>query len=201
MQANWTVDKGLKVIRALSNPPGHIIVHRLEQSGAGRQEYYYLRTTDEVLHLLQSSAPTDDIRKALDLHEWGATPAFDASESAPRGANVPPKIVVLVNGTAAGYIDASSPSKPSTQLENFSFAPEPVNRTLQAEIPDEVTLGQTVTLKLMISAADLSAAGLPVTLPIGTKLDIVVYPVSGFVAVGKSQGRLTVATKAASKPL
>jgi hypothetical protein len=204
MQAHWSADKGLKVIRALQAPPSHTIVHRMEKSGATSQEYYYLRTTDEVLQLLQTSAPTDDIRKALDLHEWGATPASDAAEGVAKDTYAPPKIVVLVNGAPVGYVDAASPQP--TLLEDFAYdfsvsAGPVVDRTLQAEIPDEVTLGQTVTLKVILSAAPTSVAGLPVSLPPGTRLDVTVYPLTGFAAVGKSQGRLTVAKEAASKPL
>jgi hypothetical protein len=207
LQAHWTTDKGLKVIQALQAPPSHTIVHRLEGSGTNRREYFYLWTTAEVVRLLQLPESGGNISEALSLHEWGATPAFDATASALGITGLSSRIVVLVNGTAAGFIDSghpgpTAPTVPPAHTRSFIPSPEPLaDRTLQAEIPEEVAVNDTITLKVMISAPNANAVGLPVALPAGTRLDIVVYPLNGFVAVGKSQGRLVVTKEAASQTL
>ena len=79
---------------------------------------------------------------------------------------------------------------------------EPVSRSLVTGFPERVELGTSTILKVSISAAGKTDAGpLAIAVPIGSKIDIVVEPESGFELEGPDEGNLVVSDEKQTLPL
>lgn len=79
--------------------------------------------------------------------------------------------------------------------------PAPVPRSLVADFPERVQLGAVVSLLVSLSAKSEARTALPIALPIGAKVDVVVQPRHGFVLEGSGEGSLTVSDEENSLPL
>src|SRR5207249_437844 len=71
INAGWTVSRARELLNAI--PGSYVVVFRVKD----RQEYYYLRTREEIIQLFEWALPGEPIGRALDLHEWGRTGTLD----------------------------------------------------------------------------------------------------------------------------
>jgi hypothetical protein len=216
IRAGWTVAKASQVLDRFPAAT-HVIVYRTEPDvyeylpgttgvapvpAQAVSEYYYLFSVSEARNLFGQAAPGDVVRKALDLHEGGATEVADAYSDA---AAAPTRSIVMDEGRLVGFVDAGVP--PPMRGLGFSRGPgeiskdseEPVPRSLTADFPAQVQHQQTVSLVVTLSP-EIAAAGTPGTLPlalkIGTVLDIIVQPKRGFtLAAGSGEASLTVSAE------
>lgn len=80
------------------------------------------------------------------------------------------------------------------RAEQVAVAVEPglVTRTLEAEFPKQVELGVLTSLIVSISGTVAGAGGLPIAVPVGTTVDIVVQPRRGFAVEGRAEASLRV---------
>ncbi len=200
LQAEWPATKGYEFVEALKTP--HVIVHRSDPD-----DYYYLFSRQEVLHLLSQSPGASSIRTALDLHESGATPVLEGTSNA---ESAPERCIVLVDGRLIGFVDVSIPPSlgtkrgvgNSTGTENgTAVAVEPVQRSLVAEFPQQVGLEETVSLLVSLSAITPTESSLPITLPLGTSVDIIVQTRRGFVLEGRGERSLLITDAQETLPL
>ena len=217
LRAGWTVSRARQLLdRAVKAT--HVIVHRTEPdlyqhlrekpgspgavSASPRevQDYYYLYTVEEALRVLKKANPEMSVRDAFQLHEPGAIPVCDAYADAEKA---PDRGIVMEEGRLVGFVDASvKPSQP-TQLRGPTrrggAAPgtlEPVPRSLKADLPEKVPLQQSVSLLVSLSS-EAEAGGtvrgnLPVAVPMGTTLDVIVQPMRGFVIEGRREASMVV---------
>jgi len=77
----------------------------------------------------------------------------------------------------------------------------PVPRSLVADFPEQVRLAQTVSLLVSLSAEAAAGAALPIALPRGDMVDVVVQPKRGFVLEGTGEGSLVISDEEETLPL
>lgn len=199
LQPGWPVEKSRQLIERLK--PSHVIVHRSE----ARNDYYLL-TAEEALNLLTKANNASSVGEALHLEERSTTIALEGSTDA---ESAPDQCVVLEDGQLAGFFDVTVPPQHVVSVkrggESFvSSKPELVSRSLVAEVPEKVQIHVVFSLLVSLSASSMpeKGAALPVALPIGTTVDIVVQPRRGFVLVeGNGEGSLTVSSDDETLPL
>jgi len=108
-------------------------------------------------------------------------------------------------GAARGIPTPHPPPTPSSRSRRSTrrrgVEPEPVPRFLVADFPDQVQLGTVVSLLISLSAKSESHPALPMALPVGANVDVVVMPKSGFVLEGSGEGSLTVTSEENALPL
>lgn len=193
LQAGWPVDKARQLIAGLK--PTHVIVHRTDL------QYYYLYTASEVLDRLEHKPNQMSLHEALNLHEYMATPTLDAYADAEMA---PDRSIVIENGCVIGFFDATvpPPEKPRRRKDELMPAPAgPVPRSLVADFPEQVRLAETVSLIVSLSAEAATGAALPVALPRGARVDVVVQPKRGFVLEGTGEGSLVISDEEETLPL
>ena len=145
---------------------------------------------------------------AFDLHESQATSLVEAHT---RADDAPDRCIVHEDGRLLGFFDATQPPPPGgvkgdlprkcgESLERTT--PELAQRSLQADLPETVVLSETVSLLVSLSAAPEPAGrALPISLPIGATVEIVVQPRRGFIVEGRSEGSLVVSSAEETLPL
>jgi len=69
------------------------------------------------------------------------------------------------------------------------------------QFPDQVRLAETVSLLVSFSAEPAQGSDLPVVLPVGSTIDVVVVPKQGLVLEGKGEGALVVSDQQETLPL
>lgn len=189
VKADWPAEMAAELIAQMY--ASYVIVHRHEPP----DDYYYLHPHRDALDLLRNSPPGATVREALDLHETGATDTREAFEPA-EGA--PDRAVVLSDGQPTGFLDFTLPPTrgPGTGTTRSAFRERgftaPVARALQADFPEQVPLDTTASLLVSLSGLGPQVAGLPVALPAGSQIDVVVQPQQGFALEGPGEARLTV---------
>jgi uncharacterized protein associated with vWA-MoxR-VMAP ternary system len=213
LQSDWEVDRARKALERLDAT--HLIVHRLPG------DYYYLFRRDRLLTRLNGKAGNAPLWKALNLRESEATPLVPlhatSSASAPYVAQVGQRVVgfadrpdIVFGGvvrpdasfgrTGRADVEAirGSPGRrssgPAASGASVSDAtPEAPERTLTAKFPKQVSQDSVEWLLVGLAASSNEVGGIPISLPIGTDIDILVEPVQGFVVEGQDKGTLTVA--------
>ncbi|SLK00920.1 CHAT domain-containing protein [Arthrobacter sp. P2b] len=200
LQADWPVDQARDLVEALL--PARVIVQRRE----GNEEYFYLRSRDETLALLQPSTGVS-VREAMGLHEGGAVPAIDALSSADKA---PDYCVLLVANQVVGYFDVDehvpSRTRGGTIPGTTTATPEePSERSIEAEFPNTIRLNEmaSLTVSVVDSASADSASGdrIPLALSAGSLIDILVQPKRGFVVEGPAERSLTISGAAETLPV
>ena len=175
----------------------HVVIHRTDP-----EDYYYLYTRPEALNILESRPDAPTVHQAFNLHEYEATPALDVFESADEA---PDRTIILREGLVIGFMDVTvAPTRASSiyrSARRGSGESESAPRSLKAEFPEKLNLGSTASLLVSLSQQVETGAGLPVDLPIGTPIDIVVHPQRGLVIEGESEGQITVSDEAETLPL
>jgi neutral peptidase B len=205
VHASWRMGKARQLIRALE--PSHVIVHR---SDGG--DYYYLYTAQAALEQLGTGGLLDDttVQEALRLHEYEAAPLVDLHASAKA---VTDRCIVHEEGRVVGFFDPTRapPARTRRTPRGAVFRGGPVPRgpaegerpALAAEFPDSVRLNETASLLVSLSTAadDVSVQQLPLDLPAGASVDVVVQARRGLSVEGKSEGTLTLGGPGEGLPL
>jgi len=195
LQAKWAVGKARELIGRLD--PTHVIVHRSEPT-----DFYYLYTKSEAIGRLANHDAQASLFDAFGLHEYTATPTMDAFAAADV---VPDRAVVLEEGRVVGFFDATVPMfERATKRGDGERGPgevRPVPRSLVTQFPDQVRLAETVSLLVSLSAEPAQGSDLPMVLPVGSTIDVVVVPKRGLVLEGKGEGALVVLDEQETLPL
>ena len=195
LQAKWAVGKARELIGRLD--PTHVIVHRSEPT-----DFYYLYTKSEAIGRLANHDAQTTLFDAFNLHESTATPTSDAFAAADE---VPDRAVVMEEGRVVGFFDATvPPTERGTKRGGGERGPggvRPVPRSLVTQFPDQVRLAEIVSLLVSLSAEPAQGSALPVALPVGSTIDVVVVPKRGLVLEGKGEGTLVVSDQQETLPL
>ena len=139
------------------------------------------------------------VREALRLDEQIVTPVVESDTDAEQA---PDQCIVLEDGRLIGFFDVTVLPQwmPSRRGEDENLpSGEPVLelRSLVAEFPEQVQLQAVFSLLVSLSASPTPETGLalPLALPLGTSVDIVVQPRRGLVLEGNSEGTLVVSVR------
>jgi hypothetical protein len=115
---------------------------------------------------------------------------------------------VLEDGRLVGFFDATIspqwiPSKRGGDKNLPAKKPTLELRSLVAEFPEQVELQTSFSLLVALSAVATpkTGAALPLALPLGTSVDILVQPRRGLVLEGKGEGTLVVTSEEETLPL
>jgi|WetSurMetagenome_2_1015567.scaffolds.fasta_scaffold00050_39 hypothetical protein len=215
LRSHWTVDKAVQLLSR--SKATHAIIHRTEPDlyqhlsrqaegseieipvSGEMKNYYYLYTIEIALTRLGQAGADTSIRSAFQLHEYEATPVIDAYSDAEK---TPTRSIIMDAGQIIGFFDAQEPplqfqTKSLMRGSSLdSITTEAVPRTLKTEFPDKVPLQQTVSLLVSLSDAAESVGPaqvkLPIAVPVGTKLDIIIQPRRGFAVEGSSEAGMVV---------
>jgi hypothetical protein len=195
LQAKCAVGKARGLIECLD--PTHVIVHRSEPT-----DFYYLYTKLDAMGRLAKHDAQTTLFDAFNLHEYTATPTSGAFTAADV---VPDRAVVVEEGRVVGFFDASVPP-PERGARRGNGEPgdrgaEPLPRSLVTQFPDQVRLAEIVSLLVSLSAEPAQGSALPVALPVGSAIDVIVVPKRGLVLEGKGEGTLLVSDQQETLPL
>ena len=195
LQAKWAVGKARELVEQLD--PTHVIVHRSEPT-----DFYYLYTKSEAIGHLANHDVQTTLFDAFKLLESTATPTSDAFAAADE---VPDRAVVLEEGRVVGFFDATvPPTERETKRGDGERGPgrvRPVPRSLVTQFPDQVPLAEIVSPLVSLSAEPAQGSALPVALPVGSVIDVVVVPKRGLVLEGKGEGSLVISDQQETLPL
>jgi hypothetical protein len=194
VQAAWLAGQARQLIERLR--PSHVIVHQV-----GDLQAYYLFTRREALRSLARAPEAQPVHEALCLQAQEPTAALDAYTAA---AAAPERAVVVEEGQVSGFFDVEEPLE-AVQLRGakaaFKRAVTPVPRSLLADLAERLPLGQPVSLLVSLSAFAGTGAGLPLALPLGSIVDVLVQPKHGLVLEGSAEGSLAVTDEEETLPL
>ncbi len=200
-------------LRLLDEGPdvSHVIVHRVEDD----EEYYYLFERDEAEKRLLQAREGDDLRVLLDLHEWSATATRPAGE--PLTTTTPLPAVVLENGAVHGFVDQreraardavrSFRAARGTARRSVTAVPTAgeegalIEGALEATFPEKVEQGTAVSLLVDLVDESTREEMIPVALPAGEEIEVIVSPRKGFKVVGPAEATLIVADPATAMPV
>jgi len=115
-----------------------------------------------------------------------------------------PELVALAREITGLLTGEGAPSGQQDGQEPHRIQPEdvqPVPRSLVTQFPDQVGLAETVSLLVSLSAGPDQGSSLPVALPVGSAIDVVVVPKRGLVLEGKGKGTLVVSDQEETLPL
>jgi hypothetical protein len=195
LQGGWTAGKVRELLEHLK--PTHVIVHRSEPT-----DLYYLYTQAEAIDRLAIHDARTTLFDAFNLRESTATPERDAFTAADE---VPDRAVVVEEGRVVGFFDATvPPARRGTKRgtgQPGNRGPQLVSRSLLTQYPDQVRLAETVSLLVSLSAEPAKGPDLPVALPVGSAIDVIVVPKRGVVLESKGEGSLVVSDQQETLPL
>ena len=190
VQATWSVARGYEIVDYLR--PTHVIV----VDHATGQERYYLFTTVEFRDRLTLRPDVASIHEALNLQEAETTPLIEADTSA---ESAPERAVVHDGGRPIGFVDSGQPLRLQTkgvtrgEVESVPPLATLADRALTAELPQALVLDTPTSLVVFLTAAaTLSSPGVPVPLPEGAVIHVVVQSRRGVTVDGDSEGTITV---------
>ena len=195
LHATGAVGQARELIGRLD--PTHVIVHRSESTDS-----YYLYTKSEAIGRLAHHDAQTTLFDAFKLHEATATPTSDAFAAADE---VPDRAVVMEEGRVVGFFDVTVPptergTRRGVGQPGYGEVP-PVPRSLVTQFPDQVRWAEIVSLLVSLSAEPAQGSALPVALPVGSAIDVIVVPKRGLVLEGKGEGTLVIADQQETLPL
>ncbi len=196
LQALWTVDYSRPLLEQGS--PSHVIVHCVDTP-----EGYYLLAMAKARLLLAQASEGSTVREALHLDELPTTVVLDSDTDA---EEAPDQCVVLEEGRLIGFFDAGAPL---TQMSRRGGDIEPellsnlVFRSLVADLPKKSHLQERFSLLVSLSAARRlkKSTAMPIVLPLGAVVDVLVQPKRGLVVEGPTEGTLTISDEKETLPL
>ncbi|MCL4299201.1 MAG: CHAT domain-containing protein [Anaerolineae bacterium] len=178
--------------------PASVVVRHWGEGSA----YYYLYAAQEFLDVLAQADGEQTLVDALQLQAEAATPDVDAYADAEAA---PPRCVVTDGDRVIGIYDVTQPPTVSdrrrSDAESVTIETGPVTRLLQADFPEYVSLGQTVSLLVWLTQQMRDQSGLPMAVPLGSQLDIVVQVRQGFALEGPGESQLTVTEEEETLPI
>ena len=189
--ADWTVERARAAIDLF--PRAFAVV----RDRAAPEETYWLLTPGEARSLLAEGAGSV-VGEVLAVAEIAPVPALDAPLDVEEAPDV---CVVLEKGEPVGI------SHPDQDIPDIQRGPGDdgagfVSRLLVAEFERRVPLGKTLTLLLSLAeSVDSGEENLPLALPLGTKVDLLVYEVEGFEILGEREASLVVSSEPKTLPV
>ncbi|RKZ93488.1 MAG: hypothetical protein DRR19_00930 [Candidatus Parabeggiatoa sp. nov. 1] len=198
MYSDWKVNQAEQFLERLKPlEPSHVIVQQIDTPS-----YYHLFKLEEEFEFkpLLSAHPEQTLQNVLKLDETTATPVLDAYENANKA---PDLCIVTDKGHLIGFYDATMPL-PQRQKHGDTTSPDEfITRSLVANFPKQVALApnETVSLLVSLSAEEVKNPKLPVALPTGTTVDIVIETRRSFVIVGKAEDQLVISDEKNTPPL
>lgn len=192
LEAAWTSEFALKLL-ALTPYPA-VVVHRLHK----KEEYYYVFPMQEVVARLQGRNPLEPLEYALNLHEYTSDKQED--QAAPTAAMNQPAAVMMNEGRVTGYAHYNLPK---SGPERVGGLPALLRRALKADFPANLALGAVADLRVQLLKGRLRAGGgeLPVNLPAGEKLDVVVQVRRGLEPQSTPTGQIIIGSPNEYAPL
>jgi len=198
LQATWSVENSRQLIERLK--PSHVIVQSHDP-----RDVYYLLSAQEAFTLFTQASNRSSVREALRLNERSATPAVEGDIDAEQA---PDQCIVLEGSRLVGFFDVTVPPQWIASRrggdENLpSEEPALELRSLVAEFPAQVQLQTAFSLLVFLSASPAPETGpaLPLALPLGTSVDILVQPRRCLVLEGNDEGTLVVSSEEETLPL
>lgn len=194
-QADQIVSRAINVIDRIS--PTRIIVRRFGST------YYYLFSPDEFLREVGTANDKQSLTDALRLIEREVTPEVDAYDSV---QSIPSYCVITENGRVIGFLDPSLSRKQQPkrgkiqELEELSNT-SPVTRFVQADFPQEITLGDTSSLLVWLIRHTSEQRALPIALAPHSTIYIVVQTRGGFRLEGRGEGSLIITDEDETLPI
>jgi hypothetical protein len=188
IEASWPAGRSHSLVERLE--PAHVILRH-----AGPPEIYYLVSAHEAIDRLGRLPEEAQTSEAFDGAGLEPAPLVDGMEDVDLA---PDLCIVLDEGRILGVYDAG---------EALAFdlmagsADDSGGRMLVAEFPEQITLHQEASLLVSLTTEFTPAGSLPVELPMGSELDIVVQPRRGLSLVGTGEGRLVVTGEAEGLPV
>jgi hypothetical protein len=182
IEPSWPADDVSRLIATIK--PTHVLVHR----GEPPQDRYWLLESGAVLAELAGARAICD---ALRLDEADAAALVDAHADA---KTMPDRCVIHDEGSIIGFFDSDylpAPGDTRRTMQGASGAEQTsIVRKLSAAFPSEVEVGSSTSLLVSIGGAIAGTPDLPVAVPAGTILDIVVQPRRGFEIEALAEGQL-----------
>jgi CHAT domain len=196
IEADWDVARANELLNHIRST--HIVIHRNDPVGRGRNLYYLFKTS-EAERLIKNKAGNINLITALDLREGGATPTFSKHMT-----GLPSRGIIVDDERVVGFID-SAISKGITRGETRGM-PEPEQLSpfyLSAEFPKEIEIEDIHSLLVSISSKKIGQAfqALPASVKKGSSVDIIVEAQEGFELQGKDEGSIIVGDDDESVPL
>lgn len=174
----------------------------------------FLLDEDEARGLLRTADSAQPIGVLLEgaSRRFANVPILDADMPAD---DAPDRCVVSEEGIIMGVFDVTAPARrgqtlgldgsttDSTRGPGGLESLSPVTRgepartwQLNAEFPEQVSLGETRSLLVSILVSAAGAKALPMALPAGAEVDLVLQVKRGFVSEGPSEARLVITEEA-----
>jgi hypothetical protein len=193
--ADQLADQTRAAVKRLN--PTSVVIRRSDRIDAS---YYYLYTAKDFLEQLAEIESTRPLLDALQLHEAPATPTLDAYQDA---RSIPSRCVILEQDRLIGFYNVALPPKYAGQRrgQQDSAPKGPVFRKIQAELPEQVTMGETISLLVSLVYEANQQSALPIAVPIGAQVDFVVQTQRGFALDGSGEGSLAVTEAAETLPI
>ncbi len=187
--------------------PRYIVIRRFEDLTT----YYFLYQRHAFRSAMEDINEGQTLEEALKIDAAEAVPVLDAY--APIG-DVPARCVIVDGDYVTGVIftetqEAGKRGEPRrVGLEGLfkkfgGQKPEPVTRSLETDFPEEVPLGETTSLLITLVTETRSVRGpaMPVAVPVGAKIDLVLQVRQGFEIVGRAENSITVTNEEESLPV
>ena len=188
IEASWSAGRSHALVERLG--PTHVILRR-----GGPPELYYLVPGHDAIYRLgciPEAAPTGE---AFDWAGLTPTQLVDGHEDVD---GAPDPCIVLDEGRILGVYDAGE----LVAFDLMAGSPdESGGRLLVAEFPEQIALHREASLLISLTGDFGPAGSLPVELPEGSELDVVVQPRRGLSLVGTGEGRLVVTGEVEGLPL
>lgn len=192
----WPVARSLELIRNLKAT--HVIARRRGPRGG-----HLLFTKSEALHLLERSKKGTESTEALLAKASRVTRTL---ESGARVKDASQRYIVVEDGYVVGFIDPLYLPRLKRGGEDDGtqdgLTSEGVaSSSLAAEFPEEIALGETASLLVFLNAGKAAAPALPLTLPRGAQVDVVIKVGRGLELEGRVEGQLVVSGEEETLPL
>jgi hypothetical protein len=186
IQSNWPVKKARQFIEDLK--PTHVVLKRGDP-----EVCYYLYTRDEVLDNLKDRPDDAIVWSAYQQAAAATTPAVDTYADY---VTAPTRGVVVDDGRLTGFFDkrlptaSSGPPRSPRSTRGLESA-RTTTRSLIADFPEQVRLGETHPVKVSLSPGKTSGAPQSSLTP-GSVVEVLIQPRRGFTLVGAGEGNLTI---------
>lgn len=218
IRADQTVKLAKEAVESLK--PSSIIIRRWHQGEA----HYYLCTFDEFLKQVNDFADDLTLESLELISRLGefSTPSLDIYQDAKTS---PLRCVVIDKDRVIGFIDGLNAlinpvsidprlhrHRPQTRgtiiltsIEPVSCSLradiEPVSRSLKADFPEKVKRGEISSLLVRLTSQPAQNNTLPISVPPGTEIYIIIEALQGFSLVGSGEGRLLVTSEEETLPI
>lgn len=175
----------------------HVIVHRLDAEAG-----YYLYSKPEILESLSGEDDQLRLADALNLVDARPMPAIDCFVDA---LELPDRAVITDAGRVIGFFDAYHPAPPRmvrrSGHEQGAGEARSATGSIVAQFPDQVPLNDVLSMLVSFSAAPEQGSLLPVSLPVGSQIDVIVVPKRGFVLEGRGEATIMLSDEQESLPV